>query len=82
MMRKGQWQNIFEILAEIKSGYYEVSREARRAVDDPAFRMEKFPTFTRQEMKLHYEVMWGRHERITEDIRALKEVRDYYLGEK
>ena len=82
MMTKHQWEYILAILEESKSGYYEVSREARRAVDDPAFRMEKFPTFTRQEMKLHYEVMWGRHERITEDIRALKEVRDYYLGEK
>ena len=82
MMTKHQWEYILAILEESKSGYYEVSREAWKAVDNPAFRMEKFPTFTRQEMQLLYEVRWGRYEKITENIRALKEVRDYYLGEK
>ena len=81
-MTKHQWEYILAILEESKCGYREVSRQAWRAVDDPAFRMEKFPTFTRQEVLSHYEVKWARYEKITENIRALEEVRDYYLGEK
>lgn len=81
-MTKGQWQNIFAILEQSKSNYYEVSWEARKAVDDPAFRMEKFPSFTRQEMAFDSGIKKSRYNHIMNDIRALKEVRDYYLGEK
>ncbi len=81
-MTKGQWQNIFAILEESKNNYYEVSREAWRAVNDSAFRMERFPTFTRQEMQFDYGVKQRRYIILMDDIRALKEVRDYYLGEK
>ena len=44
--------------------------------------MEKFPTFTRQEMQIDSGIKQNRYIILMDDIRALKEVRDYYLGEK
>tara|TARA_Y100000356_G_scaffold30411_1_gene22209 strand:+ start:18 stop:263 length:246 start_codon:yes stop_codon:yes gene_type:complete len=79
---KLQWENIFAILEASKSGYYEVAREARRAVDDPAFRMEKFPTFTRADMQRDRDIKGNRYNMIVKDILALKEVYNHYLGEK